>query len=413
MNCPMILAIAMVIGHTGAIHANQDHRVAFVTSVTGTGNLSTWPDAGNEAGLAAGDAICRARAAAAGLSNAENFIAWLSDSDNDAYCRIHGLSGRREDNCGQAVLPEAAGPWVRTDGFPFSGDISALTSPGPVVFTPLRLDEFGEPVSVATIFTGTFQAGVGILEGVSTLNCGNWTVDANDGETRPHEGSATDTGRRWTSVSNPPSCHLNRTLACLELGPGPDLPDFRQPGRAVFLSSVSGPGDMSAWPQAQAGTVGIAAADSVCRNLAEAAELDEPQSFKAWLSDAETNAIDRFENDGRWVRIDGVPVASSKSDLTDGELFTAIMVNEKGEYQNGFAAPSVWSGASASGQTEDDHCNSWTDGSDAASGKYGLSYTTTERWTQFFLAPSCEDNRRLFCLSDAVDPMIFSDRFQP
>ena len=34
--------------------------------------------------------------------------AWLSDSSDDAWCRIHGLDGKRADNCGQPVLPANA-----------------------------------------------------------------------------------------------------------------------------------------------------------------------------------------------------------------------------------------------------------------------------------------------------------------
>jgi len=53
----------------------------FVTSVKGNGDLSSWPDAGGRTGIEAGDAICSARADAAGLSG--TFAAWLSDTDND------------------------------------------------------------------------------------------------------------------------------------------------------------------------------------------------------------------------------------------------------------------------------------------------------------------------------------------
>ena len=42
-------------------------KVAFVTSVQGNGDLGSWPDSGGLTGLAGGDAICRARATAAGL----------------------------------------------------------------------------------------------------------------------------------------------------------------------------------------------------------------------------------------------------------------------------------------------------------------------------------------------------------
>jgi len=55
----------------------QQPRVAFVTSVTGTADLGSWPEAGSAVGAAAGNAICRTLAADAGLQNAGTFIAWL------------------------------------------------------------------------------------------------------------------------------------------------------------------------------------------------------------------------------------------------------------------------------------------------------------------------------------------------
>ena len=80
--------------------------VTFVTSVTGKGDLECWPDAGMATGLAAGDAICQARATAAGLANPSNFVAWISDMNDDAYCRVHNFSGTKAANCGQLELPE-------------------------------------------------------------------------------------------------------------------------------------------------------------------------------------------------------------------------------------------------------------------------------------------------------------------
>ena len=74
----------------GILHAQSPRRV-FVTSVTGTADLSTWPDSGGVGGLTGADSVCRARALAAGLGNSTGFVAWMSDSSNDAYCRIHGF----------------------------------------------------------------------------------------------------------------------------------------------------------------------------------------------------------------------------------------------------------------------------------------------------------------------------------
>ena len=69
---------------------SEAQRIAFVTSAMGNGNLSTWPDAvtAGASGIDAGDAICRKRAELAGLANPQNFVAWLSDANSDAYCRL-------------------------------------------------------------------------------------------------------------------------------------------------------------------------------------------------------------------------------------------------------------------------------------------------------------------------------------
>lgn len=82
-----------------AAHADGE-RLAFVTSVQGNANLQTWADANGLSGLAAADRICRQRATAAGLAEADQFVAWMSDSNDDAYCRVHGLPGKRSANCG-------------------------------------------------------------------------------------------------------------------------------------------------------------------------------------------------------------------------------------------------------------------------------------------------------------------------
>jgi hypothetical protein len=59
-------------------------HLIFVTSASGTADLSTWAGAGGETGLRAGDAFCRGRAAAVGLPGAQTFVAWLFDSADDA-----------------------------------------------------------------------------------------------------------------------------------------------------------------------------------------------------------------------------------------------------------------------------------------------------------------------------------------
>jgi hypothetical protein len=54
-------------------------KKAFLTSVTGNGNLMGWPDNyGGTSGIAASDAICQARARYAGYANASTYKAWMA-----------------------------------------------------------------------------------------------------------------------------------------------------------------------------------------------------------------------------------------------------------------------------------------------------------------------------------------------
>jgi hypothetical protein len=96
----------------------------------------------------------------------------------------------------------------------------------------------------------------------------------------------------------------------------------------VFVTSVTGTGDLSSWPDA-GGKTGLEAADAVCQALADDAQL--PGTFKAWLSDATTSASQRLVHSSvPYVRVDGVQVADSWEDLTDGILDAPLSVTEDG-----------------------------------------------------------------------------------
>jgi hypothetical protein len=387
-------------------------RIAFATSVSGSTDLGSWPDANGQTGLAAGDAICQARAEAAGLDHAASFVAWLSSEDDDAYCRLHGLSGKKADNCGQTELPEAAGPWLRTDGYPFAEDIGNLLLPELKVYTPLWFDEFGNVIddSPPWLFTGTNANGELDTSGTSPTTCGNWAETGAAGDLTVGRTGSTGTGWTTAQVLN---CSMSARLVCLERLPGPALQPFAEPGQLVFATSVTGSGELSTWPQAEPGSTGLAAGDSICQNLAADAGLVEPASFKAWLSDDSTDAIDRLESDGPWVRIDGILVAADKATLASGGLFSAIAVTELGAYLH---SDSVWTGTTNDGTASVNHCNAWTGAEPFDSGAFGQAQSAIELWSLWRNNGACEASRRLYCISDSTDPVIdsiFSDRFEP
>jgi hypothetical protein len=372
-------------------------RRMFVTSVAGSGNLSTWADAGGHTGVAAGDAICQARAVAASLPNAAAYRAWLSNSLDDAYCRMHDLTGKRADNCGQPTLPAEAGPWWRTDGEPFGDGLPALVLPLERVLNPPEVDEFGATIVRSVTWTGTGTDG-----SVQGDHCADWTSAA--GGDLGADGDAGGTSAFWTSYGSGDCSTTYRRLLCFEIGLGDPLPAFPAWGRLAFLTSAHGNGDLGSWPEA-GGATGVAAGDAICQNLATAAGIHQPGSFKAWLSDDGTNAIDRFQHDGPWLRLDGIEVAASKADLTDQHLETSINLTEAGAYLGNWA---VWTGTGADGTVNSPHCAGWTSGT-AGTGNYGATGATFENWTSQS-ETSCDFVwSYLYCLQDL--PLVFFDGF--
>jgi hypothetical protein len=370
-------------GGGGGGDAEPATRLAFVTSTSGTGDLSSWADAGGEEGLAAADTVCQARAAAGSLPG--TFVAFISDSSDDAYCRAHGLSGKKADNCGQAELPATAGPWVKVDGTPFAAQLDVALDDG-VIYTPANVDELGSSVAYPErYFTGSTDGGIAsanVCADSSTAGALSIGIGITDGTTY-----------RWYSGAGVNCSHPSRLL-CLETGDNNTMPAFGDTGKVVFLSSASGNGRLGSWAQA-GGQTGIAAGDAICQSLASDAGLARASSFKAWLSDSETNAGERF-GDGPWVRLDGIKVAESMSAFTNTGPLTALGVTEKGDY----LSVEVFTGTHTDGtHTTDESCLNWTDGTSGLDGGMGLSSFVSARWT-YWRDTSCDEVKSIYCFED-------------
>lgn len=376
--------------------AQATPNYVFVTSVQGNGNLGTWDDAHGETGLAAGDEICQTRAEAAGMAG--TFIAWLSDDNDDAYCRINGLTGKKADNCGQDTLPADAGPWLRTDGFPFGEAIDELMSGA--VYAPVRYDEFGSKLpDYSNYYTATSTNGS--LHQNSHTKCDNWTnsdpVDSEDANAHWVWGSNINmTSNTWTLFNNLRCADNSIRLFCMQTGEGSALPELQFEGKKVFVTSARGTAKLETWPEAN-GKKGLEAGDEICRTSAEAAGLSG--TFVAWLSDSSNSAIDRLTGNGPWVRLDGVKVADDKDDLTDGELFSSIALTEKGEYR---AISSIWTGTNNDGTSVDDTnrtCSDWTyeTQSDTIKGAHGMATESKYSWSNYYDMNCSYTNAYLYC----------------
>jgi len=385
---------------------------AFATSSIGSGDLHSWDEiAGtNLAGLDAADGICQVRAAVAGLAHADEFVAWLSDRDDDAYCRVFGLSGKLADHCGLPARPVGAGPWLRTDGVPFAAAIEDALDDN-VVYSTLNVDESGDPLPAPyESFTATDSDGTFITKFDNNADCDRWTTTqpAVLFGSAPGLGSNLSSAGDWSFDGHGAACTSKHHLICLQRG---SLSGHGHPGhREAFLTGTNVSGNLG----------GVAGADAVCKSAAAAAGLYQPASFKALLTSATLAAsvTDRFAFDGPWYRRDGLLFAHDKAELTGGAVTVPLNTTETGSYS---AIAVALTGARADGSPSGHDCGNWGVDSVASPAGGALAnsiafYANGHDW----LGPaesSCASMlaaddwpRKLFCLSDS--DVVFHGEFE-
>jgi hypothetical protein len=379
------------------------HRM-FTTSTTGTGNLLTGWGVSAASGLAAADAVCAARATAAALPG--TYVAWMSDSQNDAYCRVHGLSGKKANNCGQASLPTSAGPWVRAGDFkPFASTIDKLLAPNHQVFYAADYNESGSIINSTSdrVWTATDDAGVW-----TNNDCNSWT-SSSAGFTAGY-GEVLGGGTSWTrSSTTDNSCSAFYHLRCMETGSGPALPPMHpQNVKRAFITSVSGNGNLSAWPDSF-GATGNAAPDAICQARARFAGYPNASAFKAWWT-----YYSFYISSGRinttsvaYARPDGVILANNRTDLLDLRIQAPWEQTELNTYVSGSAdAGGAWTGtypSSTIGQYYSSSsfysCSNWTNGTNSYQAPVGRFDLLDYRQMHVQLA-SCDALNRFYCVED-------------
>ena len=278
----------------------------------------------------------------------------------------------------------------------------------------IKSDEFGQifsasgPTGAADYaYTGSALDG-SLPDGAST--CVDWTSSAVDENNNvvlatTYRGYGGLASAAWT-------CDQSLRLVCLEKGTyGPPLPKRRPPSaRMAFVTSTTGPGGFSTWPDAD-GATSVDAADNVCRAHATRASLPQPQTYKAWLSTSTQDAIGRFVFDGPWYRVDGVRIAESPSDLTDGVLDAPLQLDENA--QSLASGQAVWSGTFSNGSAASFTCSDWTVADNTSFGFLGTSFASDTNWSYNSIFPaafSCDEPFHLYCLSDSDS--LFMDGFE-
>ena len=139
---------------------------------------------------------------------------------------------------------------------------------------------------------------------------------------------------------------------------------------------------------------GLAGADAKCNLSAQGATLGG--TWKAWLSDFPTNAIDRITDVGPWFLVGTTTkVFNNKANLTTVPL-QAINRNEQGNVVDSANYIPVWTGTESDGTKALNTCSSWTDVLSRGSTGY---VQMASGWT----APgagtlSCASSHQIYCI---------------
>lgn len=146
---------------------------------------------------------------------------------------------------------------------------------------------------------------------------------------------------------------------------------------------------------------GLDGADNLCRQLANKGGLARWQTFRAWLSDSKTDAVDRiYRGPGIYVRVDGEVIADGGDQFLSGALSVPIEIDEYGSK----VVASAWTGTRPDGTAVPGatHCSDWHSDAHLEQGYYGIGILSDSRWTlddePKTNPTSCIFDNRLYCI---------------
>lgn len=146
---------------------------------------------------------------------------------------------------------------------------------------------------------------------------------------------------------------------------------------------------------------GVQGADSLCRQFANKGGLARWQTYKAWISDSKTDAVDRiYLGPGIYVRVDQEVVVDHGEQFLSGAINLPIEIDEHGEKVVG----SAWTGTRPDGTAVPDagHCSDWQSDDLFEKGYYGIGIVSDSRWTlddePTTNPTSCLTENHLYCI---------------
>lgn len=310
-------------------HFEVAPNLVFVTSTLHTGDFG---------GVAGADAICAARATAAGLSG--TYRAWISGGGTAALARLQGARG-----------------WVRVDGAPVI-DRPEDFAQGRLL-NPIRIDELGNDVAgtnTLQVFTGSNADGT-----ESTSTCNNWSTAS--GSVLGAFGMA-DYGGDPAVNRGSVNCSASHRLYCFGTDRNATIAPVQPNGRLAFVTTAS-------WKPGG----GIASADALCQSEAAASQL--PGTYKALLATTTTSLVSRFDVTGApWHRVDGVRL-SETAERFFSRPFLDSFLNLTADGATYYGLINIWTGSNSMtvpGAGVNDTCADWV--STGNNGRVGTASAT-------------------------------------
>jgi hypothetical protein len=305
-----------------SVDASTEVNFMFVTSTT----VDPATLGAGSAPLAAADAICNDRAAAAGHPG--TYVAWLSTSTTNARDRLGAAHG-----------------WQRVDGQPFGDTVASIVA-GRVLYPPV-LDELGADVPPGPVaLTGSDANGVAMPGGT----CQDYTTAAG---TAAAFGIPQSGAFEWALFTTT-TCTTAMRLYCFQVDHQRAPPMLLGTARRAFVTVGLIPGNG-----------GRSAGDQLCATEATSAGL--PGTFVAAMATTVEKIEGRYPAGAAWSRIDNVIVTADLVSFAAG-----IDVSAAGAYR---PLDQVWIGApdARTLATDATSCMNWTSVSATMSGDVGYS----------------------------------------
>lgn len=163
--------------------------------------------------------------------------------------------------------------------------------------------------------------------------------------------------------------------------------------KRVFVSSTHHTGNLG----------GVDGGNAACQDAADAATAAGLHDFgdarwTVWLSDRQTDAIDRLADVGPWFRVDdSTLVFNNKAHvgLAPAQLTAAIGTDERGTPLPASDAI-AWTGTNPGGELHQASCVGWTSALFVDVGIIGNGLATDNNWTNS-TQERCDQSNRLIC----------------